>query len=99
MIQTIAPSDLQRLCQTGQPFDLIDVRTPAEFREVHVEGARNVPLDRLDPQAIQAQRQGRSDQSLYVICRSGSRGKQACEKTTRRGFDQRGQRRRRNAGL
>ena len=56
------------------------MRTPVEFREVHVDFARNVPLDRLDPQAVKSQRNGNADQPLYVICRSGSRGKQACEK-------------------
>lgn len=80
MSQTITPSELARLRQAGKQIELIDVRTPVEFREVHVEFARNVPLDRLDPQAIQATRNGTADQPLYVVCRSGGRGKQACEK-------------------
>lgn len=56
------------------------MRTPLEFREVHVDFARNVPLDRLDPQSVQQTRGPNSVEPLYVICRSGSRGKQACEK-------------------
>jgi rhodanese-related sulfurtransferase len=80
MSRTISPQELDSLRRAGQPIDLIDVRTPAEFREVHVDYARNVPLDRLDPRAMVAQRNGDSDQPLYVVCRSGSRGKQACEK-------------------
>lgn len=80
MAATISPQELSQLRQNGKPLDLIDVRTPVEYREVHVEFARNVPLDRLDPQAIQAERNGKAQQPLYVICRSGSRGKQACEK-------------------
>lgn len=80
MAATIFPQELSQLRQSGKPLDLIDVRTPVEFREVHVEFARNVPLDRLDPQAIQEERNGSAAQPLYVICRSGSRGKQACEK-------------------
>lgn len=80
MAQTISPQQLEHLRKTGQQIELIDVRTPVEFQEVHVEFARNVPLDRLDPQAIQSARNGTVDQPLYVICRSGSRGKQACEK-------------------
>jgi rhodanese-related sulfurtransferase len=59
---------------------LIDVRTPVEFREVHVEFARNVPLDRLDPAATVQARTGSPDEPLYVICRSGGRGQKACEK-------------------
>ena len=70
----------------GKPIDLIDVRTPVEFREVHVEFARNVPLDRLDPAAVMQARNGSPDEPLYVICRSGSRGRQACEKFLAAGF-------------
>lgn len=80
MVATVSPQELARLKQAGAPVDLIDVRTPVEFQEVHVAFARNVPLDRLDPQAIQSERNGNAGQPLYVICRSGSRGKQACEK-------------------
>lgn len=80
MTNTITPNELAQKRQSGKAQDLIDVRTPMEFQELHVDFARNVPLDRLDPQAVQAARQGGADQPLYVICRSGSRGKQACEK-------------------
>jgi rhodanese-related sulfurtransferase len=80
MVKTITAREYGDLCRSGAAPDLLDVRTPAEFGEVHVVGARNVPLDRLDPAAVQASRNGSADQTLYVICRSGSRAKQACEK-------------------
>jgi rhodanese-related sulfurtransferase len=76
-LTTITPQKLNELVHRGTPIDLIDVRTPVEFREVHVEFARNVPLDQLDPAQLTA---GRNGAPLYVICRSGSRGRQACEK-------------------
>src|SRR6266540_7401910 len=79
-MQTITPQQLQDLTLDGRSLDLIDVRSPAEFREVHVAFARNVPLDRLDPRIVQAGRAADAKEPLYVICRSGSRGKQACEK-------------------
>lgn len=78
-INSISPKQLHDIVQTGQQVDLIDVRTPVEFREVHVAFARNVPLDQLDAAKLAAERNGTA-QPLYVICRSGSRGKQACEK-------------------
>lgn len=80
MITAISPQELGRLKQTGKTIELIDVRTPVEFQELHVEFSRNVPLDRLDPVAIQAERNGAADQPLYVVCRSGGRSKQACDK-------------------
>ena len=82
---TIPPQQLFQLTQSGTPVELIDVRTPVEFREVHVLFARNVPLDQLDAAQLVAGRTG-SAQPLYVICRSGSRGKQACEKFQTAGF-------------
>jgi hypothetical protein len=44
--------------------DLIDVRTPAEFREAHVDFARNLLLDRLDAKSIAAERDGRASRSM-----------------------------------
>jgi rhodanese-related sulfurtransferase len=82
---TISPRQLADLCKSGQ-IDLIDVRTPVEYREVHVAIARNVPLDRLDPLAVMQARNGSTHEPLYVICRSGSRGRQACEKFLAAGF-------------
>ncbi len=76
---TITPKQLFDLTQSGTAVELIDVRTPAEFREVHVDFARNLPLDQLDVAKLTAGQTG-SSQPLYVICRSGSRGKQACDK-------------------
>lgn len=84
-IVTISPRELNDLRAKGQPVELIDVRTPVEFREVHVDFARNVPLHDLDPAVILRDRTA-DDEPLYLICRSGSRGKQACEKFLAAGY-------------
>ena len=85
-ITTISPQELAARQQRGDVCELIDVRTPVEFREVHVTFARNEPLDRLDPNALISVRNGASQQPLYVICRSGNRANQACEKFIAAGF-------------
>ncbi len=84
-VTTISPKQLSDLVRAGQPVDLIDVRTPVEYREVHVDFARNVPLDQLDAAQWAASRNG-STHPLYIICRSGGRGKQACEKFLAAGY-------------
>jgi len=58
----------------GTNLKLIDVRTPLEFREVHVPEASNLPLDRLSADDVPT-----GDQPLYVICKSGGRASQACQ--------------------
>jgi rhodanese-related sulfurtransferase len=86
-IATISPRELQALRVGGEAVELIDVRTPVEFREVHADIARNVPLDSLDPAAVMQARQGAADRPLYIICKAGGRGKQACEKFVAAGYN------------
>jgi rhodanese-related sulfurtransferase len=85
-IPTISPQGLAELCRGNERIDLIDVRTPVEYREVHVAVAQNVPLDQLDPAAVMQARTGSKGEPLYVLCRSGSRGRQACERFLAAGF-------------
>jgi rhodanese-related sulfurtransferase len=82
-VATISPKQLHDLVESGAPVELIDVRTPVEYREVHVTFARNLPLDQLDPGNVVA---GRNGEPLYVICRSGKRASQACDKLLAAGF-------------
>jgi rhodanese-related sulfurtransferase len=54
MVATVSPATLADLRRRSDRLTLIDVRTPAEYGEVHVDFARNVPLDRLDPKQVAA---------------------------------------------
>lgn len=72
-ITTISPRELADRC-AKETLEIIDVRTPLEYGEVHATFARNVPLDRLDPKSFS------ENGPVYLICRSGGRGKLACEK-------------------
>lgn len=62
---------------------LVDVRTPDEFNELHVEGARNIPLNEL----------GRSlgslpkDKPIVVYCAVGSRSAAAAGFLAKSGYD------------
>jgi rhodanese-related sulfurtransferase len=85
-VTTITPQRLAELRKSGGKIELLDVRTPMEFQEVHVDFARNVPLDRLDPKAVEQERSGNRDEPIYLICKSRSRGRQACEKFLSAGF-------------
>ncbi len=84
-IPTITPHELAERKSRGQTIHLIDVRTPVEYEEMHVQFARNVPLDRLNPMDVLAGHE--RAEPLYVICRSGSRAAKACESIIDSGFD------------
>lgn len=73
---TISPEELSELTDP----DVIDVRTPAEFGELHAPGARNFPLSSLNPTELLESRNGKHGQPIYVMCRSGNRAAKACEK-------------------
>ena len=85
-IPTISPANLEQRRRSGQSCDLIDVRTPLEYRDAHVEYARNVPLDQLDPEAIMRARNDKSGEPLFVVCQVGGRGQKACEEFHKKGF-------------
>jgi rhodanese-related sulfurtransferase len=76
--KTIPINECRRLLENGRALHIVDVRTPGEFARVHATGARLMPLDELNPQAIAAQRPAAGD-SVYVICHSGKRAAKACE--------------------
>src|SRR5262252_4802937 len=78
-VKFISPTEILTLIQSGRPLDILDVRSPAEFDAVHARGARLTPLDTLDPSAIAAGRHD-STEPLYVICQSGARATQACQR-------------------
>lgn len=79
----IAPAELARKKAGGERFRLIDVRTPVEFREAHVEFAENIPLDRISAKDLDL----RNGAPVYVICRTGARAHKACEKLQQEGLD------------
>ena len=82
--QTITPQSLFELISQGKSVHLVDVRTPAEYQEIHVDVAKNVPLDRLNASELGID--PNSKEPLYVICRSGARGSQACQSLLRAGL-------------
>jgi rhodanese-related sulfurtransferase len=80
MSTTISAIEFCKRMASNRSLRVIDVRTPAEYREVHLPIARNEPLERFDPTAIQLAYGTTPSEPIYVVCRSGSRGAQACAK-------------------
>lgn len=87
-LPSIRPVELAEKQQRGEAFALIDVRTPVEFQEIHCPFARNLPLSDLDPARLKQDPAWSVDQPLYLICRSGSRAKQAGQRLSAAGWKQ-----------
>jgi rhodanese-related sulfurtransferase len=73
--QTITPQQAQQKQSTAL---FLDVRTPAEYQEMHIQGAVLHPLSDLNPSKVQELTAGKH--GCVVICRSGGRARQASEK-------------------
>lgn len=62
--------------KNNSSIDFINVCTPAEYKEKHIEGVRNVPLDEIDQHLEEL----KGKKTVFIHCRSGNRGRQAIEK-------------------
>ena len=64
-----------------EPIQLLDVRTPMEFRRGHIKNAKNVPLTEIGSYTPATK------ETLYVICHSGVRSRLAAKMLKKKGYD------------
>ncbi|MFC8872527.1 rhodanese-like domain-containing protein [Streptomyces sp. NPDC057148] len=67
-------------------FTVVDVRSPGEYAGGHLPGAHNVPLDRLD-EAAAALEAAAARGPLLLVCASGNRSAQGCDRLAARGVE------------
>ncbi len=75
-MQTMTPSELHAFLQDHPDVRsaIVDVRTPAEFAQEHIEGSINIPLDTV----LHHTETLREYERIFLYCRSGNRSGQAC---------------------
>ncbi len=61
---------------------LIDIRTPAEYRDGHIPGVVNIPLDELEKRLSEIPK----DKKVVLICRTGNRSAQGTKMLRSKGF-------------
>ncbi len=84
-VKNLNPTDFEKqIAQSGA--QLVDVRTPEEFKEKHIEGAKNINYN---DAAFQKQL-STLDKSkpVYIYCLSGGRSKKAADQAVALGFTQ-----------
>ena len=65
-------------------MNLLDVRTPGEFASVRIEQAVNIPLERLNPDALL--KQFGAGAQIYCVCQTGTRSQLAADRLRAVGF-------------
>jgi rhodanese-related sulfurtransferase len=77
----VPPAQARELIDGGA--QAVDVRTAGEHAAGHIEGAKHVPLERLDQEADELNR----DRPVVVYCRGGNRSGMAAEALRNSGWD------------
>lgn len=83
-IRTISPSEARRRLAAGSGVILLDVRSPEEYRELHIPNSISLPLDKLKTGAADIASSKSSE--IIVYCQSGMRAAQACRQLTAMGY-------------
>jgi rhodanese-related sulfurtransferase len=65
--------------------ELIDVRTPGEYRSGKIPGAINIDI--MDEKFLRAIQRLDKSKTYYVYCRSGGRSANACHLMAQQGFN------------
>jgi rhodanese-related sulfurtransferase len=83
MAETFTMQDLhERAGSLGANALMLDVRSPEEFAEGHIAGARNIPHETVASHANELKKR----EKVYVYCRTGRRAVAACEALKKAGL-------------
>ena len=80
--QNVSPEGAYKLVTQNHDLYLLDVRTPAEYRQARLEGAMLIPIDQL----VNRINELPSNRPILVYCAVGSRSAQVVNYLARRGY-------------
>ena len=83
-IKTVEVPAFAKEIKTTQKPQILDVRTPEEFNQGHLEKALNI--DWLGDHFVQDAEKLNKNKAVYIYCRSGKRSLKASEKLAEMGF-------------
>lgn len=79
----LSPEQVKQALAAGG-VQLIDVRTPGEFKEAHLANAKLIPLQELGTRFAEIDK----GKPAILVCRSGNRSGQAYKMLKAQGFEQ-----------
>lgn len=80
----LSSPDAKALIASKSNLFLLDVRTPEEYRQVHLKGARLIPLNELEKRVKEVPR----NKPILVYCAVGARSLQAARYLSALGYRQ-----------
>lgn len=83
--QTVTPEDLKGWISSGTDVVVLDVRSAAEFENLHIKGSYNVPLPLLAEHTREFA--ARLDTKVVLVCQSGVRASEAKKNLAGAGFN------------
>ena len=81
-IPKISPTELSEKLKFGKHPLILDVRQPAEFQQVHITGAKLIPLNEL----YKRMKELPKGREIVCVCATGSRSKSAAKILAKEGF-------------
>ncbi len=82
-VQTITGEELRKKMEKNESIQILDVRTPEEFQELHIPQARLIPIDHLRDHLLELD----FNKETVVYCRVGLRGYLASRILLQHGFN------------
>ena len=82
--EQITPAEAKALMDSEEGYIILDVRTPEEFAERHIEGAILIPDYEIGEKAESILTD--KEQLILVYCRSGRRSKNAASELAKLGY-------------
>ncbi len=80
----ISPIEAKEKIKAKKNVLILDVRTPEEFSQGHIEGAINIPVQEIEKMIGELNKYKKYE--IIVYCRSGSRSRKASEILIKHGF-------------
>ena len=81
-MQAITVDKLKQILDSDDNVQLIDVRSPAEYLAVRLQGSELMPINHFDQLSPTLDKQ----REVYALCRTGRRAKEFCQKIDDLGF-------------
>lgn len=85
-VKVISPEEAKTAMAAEEELILVDIRTPKEFAQGNIDGAKNINFfdGDFETQILQFDK----EKPLYIYCRSGARSAKASKQLKEMGFEE-----------